>query len=196
MLEGRRVLPTDLAQAFIAMLAAQPPRAMSLVNSAISIGEVSEFEVQTEEANGRFTARASMRDVNAGRVVTGTAADGRKKGAEQSAVLLAVCDLMNVERPADLGAATAPPPKNAGAPTTPVPAGNPKGALLELCQRRRLLPPTFATSVSGPSNAPTFVCVCSLVIGGKTLRQQSSGAPTKKHAEALASAAMMQVLQS
>lgn len=194
--EGRRGLPADLAQAFVTMLAEQPSRAMSLVNSAISTGEVAELDVQITEAGGGFTATASMSDVNRGRAVRGVATDGRKKGAEQAAVLLAVCDLMDVTRPTNLGAEKTLPAKSAAVPAPPVPAGNPKGALLELCQKRRLLPPTFSTSVSGPSNAPTFVCECSLVVAGKMLKQQSAGAPTKKHAEALASSAMLDALHS
>lgn len=194
--EGRSGLPPDLSQAFVAMLAEQPSRAMSLVNSAISTGEVAELDVQITEAGGGFTATASMLDVRRGRAVRGLASDGRKKGAEQAAVLLALCELMDVPRPTNLGVEKTSPKKSAAVPGPPVPAGNPKGALLELCQKRRLLPPIFSTSVSGPSNAPTFVCECSLVVAGKTLKQQSAGAPTKKHAEALASSAMLDALGS
>lgn len=196
LVEGRAGLPPNLAQALVDMLVAQPARAMSLVNSAISIGQVSGFEVQIAEAGGNFTATAKMLDANGGRTLKGVATDGRKKGAEQAAVLLAVCDLMNVVRPMNLDSAKTQPPKSAGAPAAPLPVGNPKGALLELCQKRRLLPPTFSTTVTGPSNAPTFVCECSLVVAGKMVKQQSAGAPTKKHAEALASAAMLDALHS
>lgn len=198
LLEGRSFLPSDLAQAFVAMLAGKPARAVSLVHAAISIGEIETLEIRFTEASGSFVATASMRDISGGRTLIATAADIRKKDAEQAAVLLAVCELMDVAAPAPIALAKAVPaaPTNpATKPAQPAPAdGNPKGALLEFCQKRRLPTPTFSTTFSGPSNAPTFVCECVLTISGKNEFAHSPTAATKKQAEALASAAMLKVI--
>ena len=71
-----------------------------------------------------------------------------------------------------------------------VPEGNPKGALMELCQKRKWAPPTFETRASGPPHAPTFRCVAS-VAGTSSEPVEGS---TRKQAEAMASAALLPLL--
>lgn len=205
-IEGRSSVPPAVAQAFIAMVGAKPATAMSFVNHARAINAISDFEVQFEEIAGRtgptFRATATMRDSERGARYRAVATDSRKKAAEQTATLLALSDLMGVARPAARDVKDKAPGQVADSiagdlqAPAPSPLGNPKGALLEHCQKEKLGTPTFTSTSTGPSNAPTFVCVVDLVVQGDRLRVRSADAPTKRLAEALAAQALLDQLRA
>jgi ribonuclease R len=191
--EGRDALPKAVAVGFIAMVGAKPASAMAVVNHARSIDVITRFEVDFEEIAGRaaptFRARALMRDAH-GETYTAVAKDSRKKSAEQAATLLCLCDLMKVERPAGTVAPAAAPSPTA-APSVP---SNAKGALLEFCTKRKLGAPTFHSTSTGPSNAPAFVCVVELALDDRSVTVRSPEASTKRQAEALAAAGLLEQL--
>lgn len=167
-IEGRAALPAAVAEGFIAMVGAKPATAVSFLNHAGAINALSDFEVQFEEIAGRtgptFRATATMRDAERGATYRAVAKDLRKKAAEQAAALLTLCDLMGVARPVASGAEDQAPSPAPGSAARDLPApppsqlANPKGALLEHCQKNKLGTPTFTSTSTGPSNAPTFLC--------------------------------------
>jgi len=210
-IEGRAALPPAVAEGFISMVRAKPAAAVSFLHHARAINMVSDLEVQFEETTVRtvpsFRATATMRDAERGLTYRAVAMDGRKKAAEQAAALLALCDLMGVERPVtNATEESAPSPSHAVDPDVP-PAldssppqapqiANPKGALLELCQKQKLGPPTFTHTATGPANAPAFICVVELAVGNETLSERSAAAPAKRLAEALAAEALLGKLEA
>lgn len=207
-IEGRAALPPAVAEGFISMIRAKPAAAVSFLHHARAINLVSDFEVQFEETPGRtgpsFKAITTMRDAERGLAYRAVATDGKKKAAEQAAALLALCDLMGVARPATscaeegapcpstaaLAVADSHPPAAVQAPQI----ANPKGALLEFCQKHKLGAPTFRSTSTGPSNAPAFVCTAELAVGEETLSARSASTPAKRQAEALAAEALLEQL--
>jgi ribonuclease R len=209
-IEGRAALPPAVAEGFISMIRAKPAAAVSFLHHARAINLVSDFEVQFDEFPGRtgpsFQATTKMRDAERGLTYRAVATDGKKKAAEQAAALLALCDLMGVARPAPSWAEEEAPSSPPAAPTM-APAqmhaalqapqlANPKGALLEFCQKQKLGTPTFTTTSTGPSNAPAFVCTAELSVGEETLSARSASTPAKRQAEALAAEALFEQLVS
>ncbi|VTU45004.1 RNB domain-containing ribonuclease [Variovorax sp. RA8] len=198
-IEGRAAVPPAIAHGFILMVRAKPAAAVSFLHHARAKNLVSDFEVQFEELSGpTFKATATMRDVERGATYRAVANDSKKKAAEQAAAVLALCDLMGVARPApsaeDEAPAVAPTPTTPQEPPAPALApltGNPKGALLEYCQKHKLGTPTFESTLAGPSNAPAFVCTAELALGEESLSARSDPAPAKRRAEGLAAEALL-----
>ncbi|CAN7784272.1 RNB domain-containing ribonuclease [Variovorax sp. LjRoot175] len=202
-IEGRGFLPQALADGFIAMVSAKPASAMSFVNHARAINAIAAFDVQFAEvsvpgaAGPSFRATATMRDAERGATYTAVATDVRKKSAEQAAALQTLCDFMNVARPVVRAVnteATSPSPATISAAVGSPQLPNAKGALLEFCQKNKLGTPTFISSSTGPSNAPSFVCVVDLAVNGGRASARSRESSTKRQAEALAAQALLEQL--
>lgn len=208
-IEGRAALPPTVSEGFISMIRAKPAAAVSFLHHARAVNLVSELEVQFEETPGwsgpSFKAISTMRDVERGVTYRAVATDGKKKAAEQAAALLALCDLMGVARPTSSCAQDEAPSSSPAAPAAapaqqPAAAvqapqiANPKGALLELCQKQKLGTPTFMSTSAGPSNAPAFVCTAELLVGEDALSARSVPTPAKRQAEALAAEALLEQL--
>jgi ribonuclease R len=165
-------------------------RAVNMLMHAEQGGIVKSIAIASEGAATSFTGTV--------RVVTGDGATltraghgARKKDAEQMACLEALTALL-LGSAANEGAE----PCGAGdAQAAPGFTGNPKGALLELCQARRWPPPAFEASGVGPPHAMRFKCRVELKAGGRVESAEADGAASKREAEALASAALLARLQ-
>ncbi|MDN8616408.1 double-stranded RNA binding motif domain-containing protein [Variovorax ginsengisoli] len=66
--------------------------------------------------------------------------------------------------------------------------------MLEHCQKNKLGTPTFTSTSTGPSNAPTFLCQVELTAAGGRVHARSAEASTKRQAEALAAQALLDQL--
>ncbi|OUM00751.1 RNB domain-containing ribonuclease [Variovorax sp. JS1663] len=205
-IEGRAALPPAVAEGFISMIRAKPAAAVSFLHHARAIDLLSDFEVHFEEFPSRtgpsFKATTTMRDAERGLTYSAVATNGKKKAAEQAAALLALCDLMGVARPgpnrtqgdapsSSPAVPTAGPAQQHAAAVQAPLNGNPKGALLEFCQKHGLGTPSFASTSTGPSNAPAFVCTAELGLGEESLSARSEPTPAKRRAEALAAEALL-----
>lgn len=203
-IDGRKALPPALAEGFMSMVGAKPATAISFLSHARATNAVSDFDVQFEEIAGRtaptFRATASLREADTGATFIAVVMDSRKKAAEQASALLVLGDLMGVARPVasavdekahELAASFA--PLDVKDPPT-AQLANPKGELFEHCQKEKLGTPTFTSSATGPSNAPTFVCLVELNVRGESVSARSAEAPTKRQAEALAAQALLDQL--
>lgn len=71
---------------------------------------------------------------------------------------------------------------------------NAKGTLITLCQTRGLPMPRFAVTSQGASHDPTFTAVASVPSGGGVVQTEPVTASSKKEAERLAAAALIQRL--
>lgn len=112
----------------------------------------------------------------------------RKREAEQAASARAIHWLIGVEL--DESASQAP-IKNPKQTVT----GNPKGALMEFCQKHTLLPPAFTSRGQGPSHAMVFSCEAIVEFIGVTFTGHAKSAGSKKEAESIASADLLAQLK-
>lgn len=199
LIEGNASIPKELTEGIAQMVRERPALAVSFVNHAKAVGLVDSFEVQFEGVPTRpgapsaeFQASAVLREAAGGKTHRAHGRGSRKKDAEQAATLLVFCDFIGAERPIDAVVQRAELLVPSSHPPQEPPPGNPKGALLELCQKLGLTPPVFETASTGPANAPVFTCVCTLDNGGIALQASSQPAGTRKAAEALAAHAMLE----
>lgn len=175
--------PRPLKEAFATWLGVASSRALALLNYAEQTGFVRDLQVEHSGDGATFVATLSA-VVAGGESVSCTGAAGRKKDAESDAAVGWICKLLGVE-------AREYPPKSSA-----VTVGNPKGALLELCQARSWPAPTFEAKGRGPSHAMVFDCVATLVVGDRSLKAEGATCASKKEAEARAAAALLSQLES
>lgn len=164
-----------------------PTRAQHLLLHGVQAGYLVNLKTTVEESAGQFmaTTRVSVKESLHELSATGQA--DRKRDAEQSAavcVIAAMVDLPVTQQEAN-SAATSQAPKV---------HGNPKGRLLELCQKNSWPMPEFSATGTGPSHSMIFTCDVTLTVGKISYQAQSKGAPNKKEAEALAAALMIEKL--
>lgn len=175
-----------LARGLVSWAGRVRSRAVNLLMHAEQGGIVKSIEIASEGAATCFTG--TVRVVTRGGSSLSRRGQGaRKKDAEQVACLAAITALLLGSR--ENGGDT---PSHSGVEqAAPGMDGNPKGALLELCQARRWPPPVFDASGVGPPHAMRFRCRVELKAGGRVESAEADGAASKREAEALASAALL-----
>lgn len=181
---GVALWPDQLREAFKAWLLLIPTRSVHLLMHAEQTGFVRKVAI---DASGDGTSFEGVARVvtSAGDEQLFNGAGARKKDAEQAACVRAVLWLVGCELPVDRES-------HGTKGIAPRPKGNPKGALLELCQKNGWPMPTFESSGQGPSHTMVFSATVTLNAGGKVVRTDSAGASSKKDAESMASAAMLE----
>lgn len=172
----------ELRSAFVDWVVLIPTRAVHLLMHGQQTGFLRDLHVTARGEGTAFEGevRLSTGDGSAEFRAPGT----RKRDAEQAACARAVLWLAGVDKEETLRIVTA------GA-AQPAVTGNPKGALLEWCQKRNISPPVFEGSAQGPSHAMVFACQASLVVSGARLVGAARGCSSKKDAEAAASADLL-----
>lgn len=179
--------PMELRSAFANWVALIPTRAVHLLMHGAQIGYLKDVYISS---SGEATSFDGLVRVTANDETKEFRAHGsRKRDAEQAACVSAVLWLVGVQLPESTHLVTANVHR-------PVVAGNPKGALMELCQKRSWQPPAFTSTGQGPSHAMVFSCEASIALNGATLRGLARGASSKKEAEAMASADLLAQLQA
>lgn len=176
--------PPELGQAFAKWLSKTQTVSVHLLMHAQQTEHIQNLEIQAVGQGTQFEATVTLRH-GAGMLVSTKGQGSRKKDAEQQACVRAVLSMIEVEA-IDL-------PVAAGAPQT-LP-GNPKGELLELCQKYSWPVPSFQSSGQGPSHAMEFSAAVTVAVNGKTFDGRANGAGSKKEAEARASADLLRKLQ-
>lgn len=176
--------PAALREAFVSWVALIPTRAVHLLMHGDQTGYLQGVNISSAGAATSFEGVVTV--TFNGQTKAFRAPAPRKKDAEQAASTLAVLWLVGTpeaEVAATLQSAT---------PNKPAITGNPKGALMELCQKRGWQPPTFTSSGQGPSHAMVFECEALLTTSnGGTFRANAKGASSKKEAEAFACAEIL-----
>lgn len=176
----------DMRSAFSDWVSLIPTRAVHLLMHGEQKGYLKDVLVT---ASGEGTSFEGLVRVTANEEAKEFTAIGpRKRDAEQAACARAVRWLIGVplDQPGDQHALS----------VKPAVTGNPKGALMEMCQKHSWQPPNFTSSGQGPSHAMVFSCEASLAVFGTMLRGVSRGASSKKEAEAIASADLLGQLKS
>jgi dsRNA-specific ribonuclease len=174
----------ELREAFVRWVTEAPTRANHLLLHGKQSEWLAEVDIASSGEATSFTGlvRVACADGRAG-TFSGTAP--RKKDAEQVACVKAVLWLVGVTR------------EEAEVQQSPARAkitGNPKGTLLEYCQKRGWPAPEFVGTGKGPSHAMLFSCRVTLRANGASYDRSVSGAANKKEAEAMASAELLDAL--
>lgn len=141
----------------------------------------------------RHTCTVTM-SVN-GRDMSAQWSDGSTKKDAEGRAAQALLERLNVSVQAAPPTVAESRPVQAAALVATV-EGNPKGSLLEMCQKRGWETPTFTASSEGPSHAPRFNCTVTLAAHGRTMKASADNAGSKKVAEALAAQSLLQELQT
>lgn len=189
---GAISLPPDLLDAWVSLLSTEPTRAKHFLMFALQTGLATEHGAQDEAiGTAGFCVRVSVRRVSDNAVLNAGARAPRKKDAENLASARLMCQFLGAKESMDFqGDQDALPAAAAPTPASPAPVGgarNYKGEILEFCQKKRLPPPEFVITTSGPSNDARFKCVSTLRVGKEMSTVVFEGARTKKEAEAGAS---------
>ena len=173
--------PTGLKSAFLDWLIQNPSRSMHIVNHGVQTGAFKDLSILPSGEGTAFTAQVQLLTSD-GTVLVASGTGARKKESELDGATRLVAKFLG------LGLADKTPTTLQSGP--PV-VGNPKGALLELCQKKGWGVPEFVSSGKGPSHAMVFAAKVGLVVAGQPYSASVSGASTKKEAEARASEELM-----
>lgn len=186
-------LPLDLLDAWVSLLSTEPTRAKHFLMFALQTGLASGHGAQDEAiGTSGFAVHVSVRRVSDNAVLNAGARAPRKKDAENMASARLMCQFLGAAAdtsfsgdqdslPAAVAALSAPSPQPSGG------VRNYKGEILEFCQKKRLAPPVFTVTSSGPTNDARFKCVAQWNLGEEIPTVVFEGARTKKEAEAGAS---------
>lgn len=175
-----------LKAAFVRWVMEAPTRASHLLLHGKQSGWLSNVEMASTGEGTEFTGFVNVVAAD-GRSQAFSGSASRKKDAEQLAGVKAVLWLIGApvdEEQGDEGLVAA----------KPKISGNPKGELLEYCQKRGWPMPDFSATGKGPSHAMIFSCRVTLAVGNRTYERTVSGAGNKKEAEAQASVQMLDAL--
>lgn len=176
----------ELRAAFAGWVSLIPTRAVHLLMHGEQTGFIKAVQISAAGEGTSFEGLVNV--ATADRSGEFRAAASRKREAEQAACVQAVLWLVGVEPGEATGAAVT-------SSVNRTVTGNPKGALLELCQKHGINPPAFANSGQGPSHAMVFACEATLAVAGDRLVARANGASSKKEAEAVASADLLEQLK-
>lgn len=178
--------PDSLKTAFLNWMLLSPARSMHIVHHGAQTGVFKDMTISADGEGVAFTAQVRFQTADGHQVqVAGTGV--RKKEAEQNAANRAVAHFLGLSLVDGLFSSGV---HEAASPVL----GNPKGALLELCQKRGWGMPTYEGSGKGPSHAMLFSAAVTLIVRGQVYSAASNGAGNKKEAEARASATLLQQL--
>ncbi len=178
-----------LRAALAGWLTDMPSRGMQLIHHGQQTGAFADFSCAGIESGQGFTAQASLLDAEGNRY-TGVGSAPRKRDAEQSAALIALFRAFGLPVPESAFAVDT----EAIPVIAPVQTDsrkNPKGQLLELCQKQKWPTPEFAIVGKGPSHKMIFSGTATLTVMGVEYRGEVSHAATKKDAEAVAAGMLL-----
>jgi len=183
------VLPQQLLAAWSHFLGTEPTRAKHFLMFALQTGLASAHEASDQPMNGvGFEVRVSMRRLSDGSPLHASASAPRKKDAENLASARLMCLFVGAPGIASMPIEDIPQAAAVVAkPAESQPRRNFKGELLELCQKKRISPPSFEVGTSGPPNDARFSCRASLSINAELKTGVFENAKPKKDAEAGAS---------
>jgi ribonuclease R len=176
-------IPENLKNAMSAWLYATPAKAMHLIGFSTQKSYLSEFAVKCTSSKYGFEANAQIKRISDGLIFSGHGKAAKKKEAEQFAAVAVIAQAVGIptlDTAFDNETSSAP-PQTASSVTI---AGNPKGALLEMCARAKVSPPIFSMTASGPTHLPSFVCSAKMKFKGADLMAISDPFTSKKTAEA------------
>lgn len=178
--------PTELGEAFAKWMSKTQAMSVRLLMHAQQTDHIRRLQIDAVGQGTHFEATVSLQD-GSSQVRSFKGQGSRKKDAEQQACVHAVLSLVGLE--VDVGYLSS-------APRVPQAiTGNPKGELLELCQKHSWPTPAFQSSGRGPSHAMEFSASVAVTVNGSTFEGRASGAGNKKEAEARASADLLGKLQ-
>lgn len=193
--EMARLLLLDprTAAAVVAYLTANPQSAPNVLYYGIATmgwGQPAFEEGRAGPAHATvFVSKARM-EVDGVEHVSPTVVRPSRKGAQHSATVHLLASIAGQEMPEE---SEAPATADAApeAVRTPVPAQNPRNRLQEHCAKRKLPPPTFRVSETGPPNDRTFEARAVVRIDGRDMVSSPAVARTRKDAEKAACAALL-----
>ncbi|WP_425953310.1 RNB domain-containing ribonuclease [Ralstonia pseudosolanacearum] len=179
----REVITEPLAISLGRWLQSFPSRGMHVLIHGRNVGLFESTSITSEGQDGRFIATVEALVSNGRGSIKATGKGGKKKDAEQDAVLrlLAEVFLLPVEDDAQRSA-----PGQAAAKK-----GNPRGMLQELCQKQGWQLPAYTSGGAGPSHQMIFWAKVSLEVDGVQHEGSAEKASTKKEAEAIAAADLL-----
>lgn len=179
----RSLWPPVLKAAFGRWMHLVPTRAMHLLVHGEQIGFFAKVNIEATGEGTSFQARAVI-VMSDGGEFSGAGGGARKRDAEQEAALRAVAAVLG------LGLEL---PSHAMLPKPAVGAarGNPKGTLLELCQKHGWSSPAYSVTGQGPSHAMIFSGQATMLANGRTLRAETARGANKKDAESVLSADLL-----
>lgn len=178
-----KLWPDSLKAAFLNWMLLNPARSMHIVNHGAQTGAFKDMTITPAGEGTSFTAQVRFHTTE-GLQVQASGAGARKKDAEQNAANGAVAQFLGLSV---VDGAVNSRALEAAAPV----AGNPKGALLELCQKCGWDMPTFEGMGKGPSHAMLFSATVKLIVSGQLYSASANGTSNKKDAEARACEALL-----
>ena len=181
------LMDDGLRSALAGWLSDMPSRGVQLIHHGQQTGMFVEYSCTGAEAAQGFSAQASLLDAQGNRY-TGFGSGPRKRDAEQSAALIVLFRAFGLPVPEVDPVAVAP---AIIAPMQSDSRKNPKGQLLELCQKQKWPMPEFAIIGKGPSHKMIFSGTATMTLNGVEYRGEVSHAATKKDAEAVAAGILL-----
>ncbi len=184
-------LPEVLIEAWCALLLNEPTRAKHFLMFAIQTDLAGQHSTRDRAIDtSGFEVHVSILRKSDGTTLSASALAPRKKDAENLASARLICQFMGAPASStqarDVLSTSTPPAAPAGA-LQASDRRNFKGEIMEFCQKRRIAPPAFEVSSTGPSNDARFTCRATLQHPGGLKSVVFEGAKTKKDAEAGAS---------
>lgn len=184
---GKAYSPT-LLLAWSRLMATRPEHSKHFLMFAVQTLLAEAYSSSERAVAGGFEVTVRLRRAHDRFPIEVKAVAGRKKDADNLASARAMCAFVgSPDLVRDAPAAVAA-PAPALAPAPPAITGNPKGALLETCQKRKWPMPEFECTQVGPSNAPVFSCTVRVRAPAQPFEGASTGHSTRKAAEAAAAA--------
>lgn len=187
-------VPVPARDAILAWIGDQPGKPVSMCVIGKVMAVFKDYQVKETEKRGFECRLTATFDGNTHKAFGRGA---KKKDAEHSAARNLLAIKMGVEVGHEVAVETGGEKEDGPSATaTPAPTmSNPKGALLDLCVKRKLMPPTYSITRSGSSHAPRFSCTAVLEVESTPLTVKVENCLLKKHAEALASEQLLTLLQ-
>lgn len=174
----RKLVTSPLAISIGSWLQENPARAMHLLQHGSNIGLFSEISTTFSQNDASFVATTLAKISETGQDFNVTGVGGRKRDAEQAAAVRLISEIFDFPLSQDKEKPIVQRKEKAD-------YGNPKGKLLELCQKQYWPTPNFEVKGCGPSNKMVFSANVTLIVDGIQYEGQSKGELTKKDAEAV-----------
>ena len=188
------LLNDNIRKALSEWLDQEPSRAPMLANAGAQIDMIKIETPKVTEKDGIFSASVILTQPDE-KQWKGEAQANRKALASQKALVQAVSRMLGVEftQTVDLTSnSTSSGTGVLGSGNRDAGDGNPKGALIEWCQKAKVSLPEFNHTSEGPSHCPRFSVIATCLVGEQKIEARADEASSKKQAEAIASQVMLE----
>lgn len=174
-------------EALLAWLVKHPYKSLHLIFHGQQVGLLADWVCAADGPAGEFTSNASVTKLPESQRFEGNGRGKQKREAEQDAAISVIAEIIGQSRSDHTSSETEKINRVSPASSSQVvfdSSVNYKGKLMEMCQKFRCAPPTFAHSSSGPPHLPTFACQGTLTTANQTFVGVCKDAKSKREAEA------------